>query len=126
MAFTRSYLQAGRLWLGIASIGVRTVAILLGALAGGSINYSHIDALGTVGILGDSVVAVAEAEPSPLLPLAQSALALLALFIADATSQMWRRGDRSRALTRPSRHLFRCAGPLPDEGRGPLFWRIVR
>ena len=98
VAFTRTYLQAGRLWLGIASIGVRTVAILLGALAGGSINYSRIDALGTVDILGDRVVAVVAAQPNPLLPLAQSALLLLALFIADATWQMWRRGDRSRAF----------------------------
>ena len=98
VAFTRSYLDAGRLWLGVASIGVRTVAILLGALAGGSINYSHIDALGTVDLLGDKVVAVVAAEPNPLLPLSQSALLLLALFIGDATLQMWRRGDRSRAL----------------------------
>lgn len=98
VAFTRCYLQAGRLWLGVASIGVRTVAISLGALMGGSINYSRIDALGTVDVLGDKVVAVAAAQPNPLLPLAQSALALLALFIADATWQMWRRGDRSRAL----------------------------
>ncbi len=98
VAFTRTYLQAGRLWLGIASIAVRTVAILLGALAGGSINYSHIDALGTVDILGDKVVVVLAAQPNPLLPLSQSALLLLALFVGDATWQMWRRGDRSRAF----------------------------
>ncbi len=99
VAFTRSYLQAGRLWLGLASIGVRTLAILLGALAGGSINYSRIDALGTVDLLGDKVVAVVSAQPNPLLPLSQSALVLLALFLADAAWQIWRRGDRSRALT---------------------------
>lgn len=98
VAFTRTYLQAGRLWLGIASIAVRTVAILLGTLAGGSINYSHIDALGTVDILGDKVVVVLAAQPNPLLPLSQSALLLMALFVGDATWQMWRRGDRSRAF----------------------------
>ena len=98
VAFTRCYLQAGRLWLGLASIGARTLAILLGAWMGGSISYLHIDALGTVEILGDHVVAVAASRPSPLLPLAQSALALLALFLVNATWQVWRRGDRSRAL----------------------------
>lgn len=99
VAFTHFYLDAGRLWLGLTGIGLRTVALIAGALTGGAMNYQRIEALGTVDLLGDPVVMVVEASPSPVLILSQSALLLLALFLADATRQLWRRGDRVRALT---------------------------
>lgn len=99
VAFTHFYLDAGRLWLGLTGIGLRTVALIAGALTGGAMNYQRIEALGTFDLLGDPVVMVVEASPSPVLLLSQSALLLLALFLADATRQLWRRGDRVRALT---------------------------
>jgi two-component system sensor kinase FixL len=99
VAFTHFYLDAGRLWLGLTGIGLRTVALIVGVLTGGAMNYQRIEALGTFDLLGDPVVMVVEASPSPVLLLAQSALLLLALFLADATRQLWRRGDRVRALT---------------------------
>ncbi|MFN7270838.1 MAG: sensor histidine kinase [Gammaproteobacteria bacterium] len=99
VAFTHFYLDAGRLWLGLTGIGLRTVALIVGALTGGAMNYQRIEALGTFDLLGDPVVMVVEASPSPVLLLSQSALLLLALFLADATRQLWRRGDRVRALT---------------------------
>jgi len=99
VAFTHYYLNAGRLWLGLTSIGLRAVALLLGVLTGGTMNYQRIDALGVVELLGDPVVVVTEAVASPWLLLSQPALALLVLFLADATRQLWQRGDRSRALS---------------------------
>ena len=99
VAFTHYYLNVGRLWLGLTSIGLRTVALLLGMLTGGTLNYQRIDALGVVEILGDPVVVVTEAVASPWLLLSQPALALLVLFLADATRQLWQCGDRTRALS---------------------------
>ena len=99
VAFTHYYLNVGRLWLGLTSIGLRTVALLLGVLTGGTMNYQRIDALGVVELLGDPVVVVLEAVASPWLLLSQPALALLVLFLADATRQLWQRGDRTRALS---------------------------
>jgi PAS domain-containing protein len=99
VAFTRYYLNAGRLWLGLASIGLRTAALMVGAITGVTMNYQRIDALGTVDLLGDPVVVVTQSVPSPLLLLSQPALALLVLFLADATHELWRRGDRLRALS---------------------------
>jgi two-component system sensor kinase FixL len=99
VAFTHYYLNVGRLWLGLTSIGLRTVALMLGMLTGGTMNYQRIDALGVVEILGDPVVVVTEAVASPWLLLSQPALALLVLFLADATRQLWQRGDRTRALS---------------------------
>jgi PAS domain S-box-containing protein len=99
VAFTHYYLNVGRLWLGLTSIGLRTVALMLGVLTGGTMNYQRIDALGTVELLGEPVVVVTQSVPSPWLLLSQPALALLAVFLADATRQLWRRGDRTKALT---------------------------
>ena len=99
VAFTHYYLNVGRLWLGMTSIGLRAVALMLGVLTGGTMNYQRIDALGVVELLGDPVVVVTEAVASPWLLLSQPALALLVLFLADATRQLWQRGDRTRALS---------------------------
>lgn len=99
VAFTHFYLRAGRLWLGWLAIALRTASILLGALMGGSINYQHIHALGEHLVFGEPVVVVTEAEPNALLLVSQSALVLLALFLADATRQLWQRGERNKALT---------------------------
>ena len=99
VAFTHYYLNVGRLWLGLTSIGLRAVALMLGVFTGGTMNYQRIDALGVVEILGDPVVVVTEAVASPWLLLSQPALALLVLFLADATRQLWKRGDRTRALS---------------------------
>ena len=99
VAFTHYYLNVGRLWLGMTSIGLRAVTLMLGVLTGGTMNYQRIDALGVVELLGDPVVVVTEAVASPWLLLSQPALALLVLFLADATRQLWQRGDRTRALS---------------------------
>jgi hypothetical protein len=99
VAFTHYYLNVGRLWLGLTSIGLRAVALMLGMLTGGTMNYQRIDALGVVELLGEPVVVVTEAVPSPWLLLSQPALVLLVLFLTDATRQLWKRGDRTRALS---------------------------
>ena len=97
IAFVRSYLKAGRAWLGWTVIGVRTLALGLNFLLTPNINYRSIDALRPVRFLGESV-SVVVGVPSPWMLIGQAGLLLLVIFVTDATVQVWRRGDRRKAL----------------------------
>jgi two-component system, LuxR family, sensor kinase FixL len=97
VAFVRSYLQAGRPWLGWSVVGVRTLALVLNFLLTPNLNYRSIDAIRPVRFLGESV-SVAVGVPSPWMLIGQAGLLLLVIFVVDATVEVWRRGDRRKAL----------------------------
>ena len=93
VAFVRLYLRAGRPWLAWTVCGLRTVSLLLNFLVGENLNYRTITGLRHVPFLGDSV-AVAEGIPNRWILVGLASLVLFAIFAADATLTVWRRGDR--------------------------------
>jgi two-component system sensor kinase FixL len=97
VAFVRLYLRAGRRWLALAIIGVRTLSLVLNFTFSPNINYRQLTGLRHVALLGERV-AVATGVPNPWMLVAQFSLLLLVIFVADATITAWRRGDRRQAF----------------------------
>ena len=62
--FVWLYLRAGRLWLLLCVLGLRTAAVLLNFLTGPDLNYRHISSLSHIQFLGESV-AVAKGVANP-------------------------------------------------------------
>src|SRR2546430_10257402 len=110
--FVRLYLKAGRQWLAWTVVGVRTLSLILNFIFSPNINFRQMAPLRHVSFLGESV-SVAGGVPNPWMLVAQLSLALLVIFVTDATIAVWRRGDRRRALmVGGSVLLFTMAGAV--------------
>lgn len=96
--FARLYLRAGRAWLGWSAVGLRTLALAINFGASPSIHFRRITALERVPLLGDSMTAV-QGVANPWLAVNHASLLMLAAFVASASRDLWRRGERRRALT---------------------------
>jgi two-component system sensor kinase FixL len=96
--FVRMYLGTGRAWLGWTTIGLRTVALFVNFLSSPNINFSEITSLERVRVLGE-YVSIPEGVTNPLLAIAHLSLLALILFVADAASTAWRKGERRQAIT---------------------------
>ncbi|MCC7326446.1 MAG: PAS domain S-box protein [Burkholderiales bacterium] len=96
--FVRHYLHAGRPWLGWTAIALRTVALVVNAFSSSGIIFLEIVSVEPVTILGEPF-AVAQGVPNPWMALAHLSLLFLILFVADAVRDLWRRGERRRAIT---------------------------
>ena len=97
VGFTRTYLRAGRLWLGWTVCGLRAFTLLIDFIAGQSLNFREVTGLYHVPFLGE-FVSVAEAVPNTWALLDHASLFLLMIFVADAAFTAWRRGERRKAL----------------------------
>jgi PAS domain S-box-containing protein len=98
VAFVRRYLRAGSALLGWAAIGVRSVALLISLFSSPSIHFRALTALDKLPFLGDQV-SVVQGVPNPWLAVAHAGLGVLLLFIVSATRDLWRVGERRRAVT---------------------------
>jgi two-component system sensor kinase FixL len=96
-AFGHQYLGGGRIWLALAGIGMRIVALALNFGADDNINFREVTSLGSVDFLG-ARVAVAIGVRNPWSAILQLDAFLLMLFFADASAAAWRQGRRSVAL----------------------------
>ena len=94
--FVRTYLGAGRMWLAWTISGLRTIYLLIGLFLVPNVVFREVE-VRHVQFLGESVTA-AHGAPTPWLFFGQSALALMLVFLADATITAWRRGDRQKAV----------------------------
>jgi two-component system, LuxR family, sensor kinase FixL len=97
VGFTRFYLRAGRIWLAWTVVGARTLALILNLFTTTSINFSVITALEPVTFLGETI-AMAVGTPNPAGYVGKLSSLLLLIFLADASLEIWRRGERKRAL----------------------------
>lgn len=95
--FTRTYLHAGRLWLGWTVIGLRTLVLIVNFTLPGSITFRQITAIKQVSFLGEPV-SIAVGVASPWMLPAHAGVFLLLVFLVDASISVWRRGERRRAL----------------------------
>jgi two-component system sensor kinase FixL len=98
VVFVRLYLRAGTAWLGWTAVGLRSVALVIGLFSPIGINFREIVALEKITLFGDTV-AVGRGVPNPWLAVAHLALLALLLFVASATRDLWRAGERRRAVT---------------------------
>lgn len=96
--FIKTYLRAGRTWLLLSVIGLRTLSSIIDFLSPFSINYSEIFAIRQVVLFGESI-SVVDGLPNPLMIIAQVGLLLYVGFCVDAAYTVWRRGQRRLALT---------------------------
>jgi two-component system sensor kinase FixL len=97
VAFMRTYLNAGRPWLAWSVVGARTLALVLNFFTTASINFSVITELEPVSFLGETIVmAVGPAHIGGYVGKLSSLLLLI--FLADASLEIWQRGERKRAL----------------------------
>jgi signal transduction histidine kinase len=98
VCFVRVYLRAGHAWLGWAAIGLRTAVLVANFALPTGIAFREVVALEDYAVLG-GVLKVVRGVPSPWLVVAHLSLVVLAVFVADATADLWRRGERRRAAS---------------------------
>lgn len=98
VGFLRTYLQAGRAWLGWTVILLRGVSLIANYTTGETLNFRQITELQGIPFLGETV-AMAIGPRNPWMILGQVATLLTALFVLDASISAWRRGSRGTALT---------------------------
>lgn len=97
LGFVLVHLRAGRLWLALLAGGVRTVSLIVNFLAETNLNYTTLERLEVISVLGDDVK-VAVGTPNPWMLLGQLSLLLMLAFIVDAMITLWKRGERRRAM----------------------------
>lgn len=97
LAFVRSYLRAGRLWLAWLITGIRLISLALNFSTGENLNYTGEVTLDRIRLLGENMT-VATGAPNHFMIVGQASLLLLFAFIIDAAVSIWRRGDRRAAL----------------------------
>lgn len=95
--FTRTYLHAGRPWLGWTVIALRTLSLAINFSQPLNINFRQITAIKQMMYLGERV-SVAVGIPNPWMLLAHGSILLLLVFLTDASISVWRRGERRIAL----------------------------
>ena len=99
VGFVRLYLGAGRPWLAWAAIGTRAVSsLVLNFLSPTNLNFTAIERAIPAPFLGETVW-VPEGIVNPWVRVAQFGAFLFLAFVVDAGVEVWRRGDRRRALT---------------------------
>lgn len=105
VGFVYFNLRAGRLWLALLAIGVRTLSLAANFLSELNLNFTSIDRLETVSFLGETV-SVPVGSPNPWMLLGQFSLVLILAFFIDAMIALWQRGERSLALIFGSSLVF--------------------
>lgn len=93
----RAVLRAGDLRLGYAAIGLRSLFTLINAFSTPNANFREISAVEQVEVFGVGL-SVPVGTPNPAMAVGQAALVLFIAFVAQATWQLLRRGDRSTAV----------------------------
>ena len=97
VAFVRLYLHAGRRRLAWTIYALRTVVLILNFAFPVSINFTKVTGIRHFSWAGE-MISVPVGVPNPWGLLSQITLLLLLVFSIDATTTVWRRGDRRRAL----------------------------
>jgi signal transduction histidine kinase len=97
LGFMHFYLRAGRMWLELTVIGLRTFALLLNLLVSPNAYYSSIEGLSRIIFLGKPVTVV-EGVPNPLMLVGQVSLLVLAACLVDTSWKAYSAGAYNRAL----------------------------
>ena len=95
VGFVYSYLEAGRLWLGVTACGLRFVCLVAGFLVQPNVNFRAITGLRHISFLGEKV-AVPVGVLSPWTHLGELSSVLLLIFAVDASISRWRRSNKGK------------------------------
>ncbi len=105
VGFLHFHLKAGRAWLELTVVGLRTAALLLNLFVSPNAYYSSIEGLSRVPFLGETVTVV-EGAPNPLMLLGQVSLLVLAAYLVDTTWKACTAGGRRGALVVGTSSVF--------------------
>jgi two-component system, LuxR family, sensor kinase FixL len=105
VGFMHFHLRAGRTWLELTVIGLRTAALLLNLFVSPNAYYSSVDSLARAPFLGQ-MVTIVEGTPNPLMLLGQVSLLVLAAYLVDTTWKGYTDGDHRRALSVGTTSVF--------------------
>jgi len=97
VAFVRLYLHAGRRWLAWSIYALRTLVLIFNFIFPVSINFRAITGIHHFSWAGE-LISVPVGVPNPWGLISSLSLLLLLIFSVDATTTVWRRGDRRPAL----------------------------
>jgi two-component system, LuxR family, sensor kinase FixL len=89
--FLRLHLDAGRLWLLMAVVGLRATILILNLFSEPNFNFERIDSIGKVAFLGEQVTVMTSAVTGKYQWLAVLTSLLLPVFILDVVVTLWRR-----------------------------------
>jgi PAS domain S-box-containing protein len=122
VAFVRLYLRAGRRWLAWSIYGLRTLVLILNFILTLNINFLAITKIRHLTLWGGEIVSLPVGMPNHWGLLSNINLLLLLVFSVDATTTVWRRGDRRRALVIGGSMIFgaimACHVPL-------VIWGVI-
>src|SRR5436309_9890502 len=97
ITFTRLSLRAARSWMAFRACGLQTLTVIVNFAFTPNLYYQEITAVRQLP-WGGEMASIPLGTPSPWSLLNQATLVLLLVFFVDATINVWRRGDRERAL----------------------------
>lgn len=111
VGFARFHLRAGRPWLAWTLIGARTLVLALSFLAAPNVsfNFKVITGLRHVPFLGESI-SMAEGTLNPWAIIGKLSSVLLLAFLVDVAIEVWRQGERRRALFLGGSMVFFATG----------------
>jgi signal transduction histidine kinase len=95
--FVRSYLRAGRAWLGATVVGIRVLMLVVDWFVFPNVNFAAIDRVVSVTMPWGEPVHIAHGALRGWTRLGQLSSLLFVIFALDAIRTAWRRGDRRRA-----------------------------
>lgn len=90
--FLRLYFGVGRLWLIVAAIGTRLVAVIVNFATPTGVSYRSVTGIHQIEWLGQTVT-VAEGLPNPWAWVARASSLLVVAFAVDVGVTFWRRAD---------------------------------
>ena len=100
LGFVRTYFGTGRLWLGLAVVGVRVALLVINFTFPPNVNFLEITGLRRFDFLGETVSMPAGVVGSGTI-LGQVGSLIMIIFVIDASITLWRRGTaegRRRAV----------------------------
>ena len=92
VAFIHFYFGTGRPWLMAATVGTRVFIAIASFVMDPNFNFSRIDSIAHTRFLGEEVTVVGSAVTSPYQWFATFSVALVLVFVIDASLTLWRQG----------------------------------
>jgi len=92
VAFIHFYFRTGRPWLMAATVGTRAIIAIASFVMDPNFNFSRIDSIAHTRFLGEKVTVVGSAVTSPYQWFATLSVALVLVFVIDASLTLWRQG----------------------------------
>lgn len=92
VGFVRLHFHAGRAWLGYLGCGLRAVSLVLNFHSEVNLNFDQVTAMLPVPVWGGEHIYLPAGIPNRFAIVAQLGNLLVLCFLADAASELWRRG----------------------------------